>query len=1149
MRNLKKFLALVLATMMLLSVAVISTSAAKKDYDYSDAAERLAALQVMKGNENGDLMLDSEVTRYQAALFFVQALTGETETATWQTTKNSAYFSDVVDYGTAIDYAYGINIVKGRGNGIYGYNDAIIYQDMLVMAVRALGYETADMSYPYGYILAAQKLGLTENVEKTDYKAALTRGETAQIIWDMLDTKVAVIDPITDKILYPDETGLTDALINAAGIEVTTRETLMEQSDLAGDKIVAQVVEFIEADEDDEDDVDTVVIEFVYVEDETEVEVSVEIAASDIGVDAETPKVSYLGLPVDLYIDVDVADFDQDAYDDEDAAVVFAFAVDYESVLNLGDGNVKFVDANKDYFNFGGTKLSADKYVFSVAAFNDGAWDWEVVDIDTLASIFEYDDEYVNEEANTYGQISYRVTDVVTEDDYTVVEVLYTPLSFGQYNVRELKDRANSSELTDFATIATYTGEAYTNYDEETSVFEEVIVGSNAKVTANTTSVSAKNGEKAKALTLAGEEVEAGDFMFYAYNEVDNILTVAKNCGTFETGRLTAKNTSKETVKIGGTNYAFGFAGPANANGMPATWDAYAEDIQSDYIGELKAGKDNVKYLAVDDKIVYMTPCEEEHNDSIYDFAVISTDAEIIADLLDVSDTKYAKNLSGEVTEENNSSETYADFVTDGVYVDDNGYVAVAVLSKTTGEWELGYIKSVELDYVHEDEEFSASADVATLASYVDMFEDVAGYSKFDTYAAAMEVVESVLVAVVEEEDGVYTIADPAYVDVDGEDACFFVSGATEEGILFNDNNAKTNAITCDDEVDAERVTLDEESVIIVVDLVNGKAGARVGVQGYDNSYATTEGYFLAASADLIVLVDTAATEGESVVDAWNEASVSSSDETWYMVTVDTAVELENVSDDDDAAYVVTITNLIDLKTLETVESVTVEVDTADDELVTFVEDGGILLHKDGEEIGLEERTFEEIIVKVANANDKKLDYELVDVEGIVFDNEDTILVPELLTEDDGEDGMMTPGEAVDVEVKVVTLNWFEDAEDYDFDSAVLMATYDDAEEDPYDIGSTTIEIGEEEFEVWAYLLDGDMVEEITEPTEGIFDNYVVATNGAAVLVPEDGNDDYADSMVTGVGMYVVGAYADGVVYLTVYKVVAPIGVYSDIMG
>ena len=355
-------------------------------------------------------MLGNGVTRYQAALFFVQALTGETDVAVWNAEKKSAHFADVPEYGTAIDYAYGINLIKGRGNGVYGYNDAISYQDMLVMAVRALGYETADMSYPYGYILAAQKLGLTENVDLVNYKAALNRGETAQIIWDMLDTEVAVIDPLTDKVLYPGETGLTDALLGQNGQPVTERETLMESSDLAGDKIDAVIVAFNEADEDDEEDVDTVVIA------SADLDADVEIAAADLGITADTAKVNYKGLPVEIYIDVDAADFDQDAYDDEEAAIVFATAPSYTSVLNLGDGNVKFVENEdyfeKSYFSFGGTKFAVGKYAFDVAVFDadNAIWAWNVTNYTAadLATIFAYDAEedlpYVNGE-NTFGQV------------------------------------------------------------------------------------------------------------------------------------------------------------------------------------------------------------------------------------------------------------------------------------------------------------------------------------------------------------------------------------------------------------------------------------------------------------------------------------------------------------------------------------------------------------------------------------------------------------------------------------------------------------------------------------------------------------------------------------------------------------------------
>jgi hypothetical protein len=141
----------------------------------------------MKGDTSGNLMLDNGVTRYQAALFFVQAITGETAVEKWNEDKQSAVFGDVPEYGTAIDYANGIGLIKGRGDGTYGYNDPITYQDMLVLAVRALGYETEGMTYPHGYIVAAKKLGLTDNLATGIANTqALTRGETAQVIYNAL---------------------------------------------------------------------------------------------------------------------------------------------------------------------------------------------------------------------------------------------------------------------------------------------------------------------------------------------------------------------------------------------------------------------------------------------------------------------------------------------------------------------------------------------------------------------------------------------------------------------------------------------------------------------------------------------------------------------------------------------------------------------------------------------------------------------------------------------------------------------------------------------------------------------------------------------------------------------------------------------------
>ena len=119
MRNFKRFLSLCLAALTVLSACVFSVGAADKA-DYRDAAASLAAIGVLKGDENGDLMLDKSVTRYQAALFFVQAITGKTDPTVWNADK-SAIFHDVPEYGTAIDYLHGLGLIVGRGDGSYGF--------------------------------------------------------------------------------------------------------------------------------------------------------------------------------------------------------------------------------------------------------------------------------------------------------------------------------------------------------------------------------------------------------------------------------------------------------------------------------------------------------------------------------------------------------------------------------------------------------------------------------------------------------------------------------------------------------------------------------------------------------------------------------------------------------------------------------------------------------------------------------------------------------------------------------------------------------------------------------------------------------------------------------------------------------------------
>jgi len=1168
MRNLKKFLALVLATLMLLSVAVISTSAADKA-DYTEAANQLAALQVMKGNENGDLMLENGVTRYQAALFFVQTLTGETDVATWNAEKKSASFTDVVEYGTAIDYANGIGIVKGRGNGVFGYNDAITYQDMLVMAVRALGYETADMSYPYGYILAAQKLGLTDNVDLVNYKAALTRGETAQVIWDMLNTQVAVVDPLTDKVYYPESSKTTPEgeeegfwTENSLG-KFMAREELIVDSGLAGDKITVVVDKFVAADEEDEESFDTV-----------EISNGLVLAAADLGITADTTAVSYVGLPVDLFISVDADDFNQTNYDEGDAKVVFASFPEYTVVQNLsGDGDIKYVeneDETKNYISIGGVKFTDEKYDLVVKEFNDEDGTWEDSAADVKA-IFTYDakDGYTTEGVNTYGEVAYRVSKEATKTDKGEVEILYTAYDFGQYNVREIND-------VKYTVVATYEARTngYINLDEVETKFVEYLVDGAQKITVDTKKVSNSKGEAASTVKVEGEAVEAGDFMFYNYNAADNILTVAMNAGKLETGRLTSQRSKDETVKIGDKYYGFGFAGAFTADFVAE----YNEDVAKGYMAVLEAGKDNVEFLVVDGKIVYMVAADVTSTNSTFDYAIISDDTAIMADLLEMSEEKYISTLEDTTT---------------GYYVED-GDVKVAMLNLTTGEWELVTIASIAYAWNEDEGEFDKEYDVANAVDKT----EIMGESAPSKYTEAVEALDALvgqaLVAVVAEEDGVYTIADTYYttyvtVTVEGDnpetedvveesyetevpvDVSFFVFGATDDGILFSDTSAKTNAITADNDIAEERVTLDEESIIVVIDS-ESNVGTRVGVQSEANSFEVEAGYFLAASSDLIVLVETekvmvdieddpeteedetATVPAYDVLD-WADAATANSDENWYIVTVDTEVEIERSENEDEETYVITYTNLFDMKAQAVVETLVTEVTKAKRDDAINVVAGDLLKKLATDEIVIDGTDFATVLEEVANDNEDKLEYTGVAGAVIDFQNADTVVIP----------GVVGVNTAVDVNMTVVTINLSDlDLADYDLNGAIADEEYVENEEDPRadvevqwgtetvvitpddpeteDVDETETEVRPVYINAWEYIVNLELVDEINEPTEGVYDAYATG----AFIAPSVESDDYLDGAVFEFDVYTAYTYEDGVVNAVVYRFLNGIAI-SDI--
>ncbi len=162
--------------------------------EYDKAIEFLANYGIFKGYSADDTGAEDLIERYQMALFVARVATGWTNDEVWENGKDQwTNFSDIdVDpvnkYFGALSFAAQNKIIEGYGNGKFGPQDNINYQNALTMVVRTLGY--TGLEWPWGYIQKAVELGLTDGISGVAYTDDLTRGEVAQIIYNAMFAKM-----------------------------------------------------------------------------------------------------------------------------------------------------------------------------------------------------------------------------------------------------------------------------------------------------------------------------------------------------------------------------------------------------------------------------------------------------------------------------------------------------------------------------------------------------------------------------------------------------------------------------------------------------------------------------------------------------------------------------------------------------------------------------------------------------------------------------------------------------------------------------------------------------------------------------------------------------------------------------------------------
>ncbi|MCI8303205.1 MAG: S-layer homology domain-containing protein [Lawsonibacter sp.] len=202
MRNLKRALSLTLASVMLLGMMIVGTSAVSfNDADEISnvtAATVLQELEIMVG-DGENFMPDQIVTRGQMAIIVCKILYGDrlnvsqfADSTQYTDVPANSYFNGYVNLATSL------GIISGYGNGQFGPGDPVTTAQAALMLTKALGYfQGKELTGDWATdsmtaITQATKLGLFGKLN-LDNNDGLSRDNVAELTFNTITKAVPVM--------------------------------------------------------------------------------------------------------------------------------------------------------------------------------------------------------------------------------------------------------------------------------------------------------------------------------------------------------------------------------------------------------------------------------------------------------------------------------------------------------------------------------------------------------------------------------------------------------------------------------------------------------------------------------------------------------------------------------------------------------------------------------------------------------------------------------------------------------------------------------------------------------------------------------------------------------------------------------------------
>lgn len=242
----KKFIAIIMAVIMIMSFATIAfaangfTDVSKSRYE--TAINELYDLGIVNGYSATKFGTNYTLTRAEACAIIVRALYGEKIVPDVINFTDISYRDWFYDYvNTAVFY----DIMHGHNATTFAPNDEITYDQMATLILNALGYNAPQLAgeWPVNVERIAARLGLYTNIYSyVDGSDPITRGEACQMLYNALDCYV--VEYVRGRIVETDYT-----LYEAMGFSyepIPDPDPVKPVNPPVADNQVFGIVEFVE---------------------------------------------------------------------------------------------------------------------------------------------------------------------------------------------------------------------------------------------------------------------------------------------------------------------------------------------------------------------------------------------------------------------------------------------------------------------------------------------------------------------------------------------------------------------------------------------------------------------------------------------------------------------------------------------------------------------------------------------------------------------------------------------------------------------------------------------------------------------------------------------------------------------------------------